>query len=64
VLKDNLNLLTQAGRRPRAEHQLEMFYNFHITPWLRLTGDLQVIRPTRAIATTAIVPGARVEMSF
>jgi porin len=64
VLKDNLNLLTQAGRRPRAEHQVEMFYNFHIAPWLRLTGDLQIIRPTRAIATTAIVPGARLEMSF
>jgi len=64
VLKDNLNLLTQAGRRPRAEHQVEMFYNFHITPWLRLTGDLQVIRPTRAIASTAIVPGARLAMSF
>lgn len=64
VLKDNLNLLTQAGRRPRAEHQLEMFYNLHITPWLRLTGDLQVIRPTRAIATTAIIPGARLAMTF
>jgi porin len=64
VLKDNLNLLTQAGRRPRVEHQFEVFYNFHITPWLRLTGDLQVIRPTRAIATTAIIPGARLEMSF
>jgi porin len=53
VLKDNLDLLTQAGRRPRVEHQLEMFYNFHIAPWLRLTGDLQIIRPTRSIASTA-----------
>lgn len=64
VLKDNLNLLTQAGRRPRAEHQVEAFYNFHIAPWLRLTGDLQIIRPTRAVANTAIVPGARLEMIF
>jgi porin len=39
VLKDNLDLLTQGNRRPRVEHQLEMFYNFHITPWLRLTGE-------------------------
>jgi porin len=38
VLKDNLDLLTQGGRRPRVEHQFEAFYNFHITPWLRLTG--------------------------
>jgi len=40
-----------------------MFYNFHITPWLRLTADLQVLRPTRSIAT-AIVPGARLEVIF
>lgn len=64
VLKDNLDLLTQGGRRPRSEHQLEMFYNLHLTPWLRLTGDLQIIRPTRTIAKTAIIPGARLEMFF
>ena len=64
VLKDNINLLT-LGRRPlRVEHQVEMFYNFHITPWLRLTGDLQIIRPTRPIANTAIIPGARLEIVF
>jgi len=64
VLKDNLNLLTLAGRRPRVEHQFEAFYNFHLTPWLRLTGDLQIIRPTQAIANTAVVPGARLVMIF
>ncbi|HEY0460821.1 MAG TPA: carbohydrate porin [Pyrinomonadaceae bacterium] len=62
-LKDNLDLL-QIGGRPRAEHQVEMFYNLHITPWLRLTGDLQIIRPTRATAETAIVPGVRLELVF
>ncbi len=64
VLKDNLNLLELAGRRPRPEHQFEAFYNFHLTPWLRLTGDLQIIRPTRAIADTAVIPGARLVMIF
>lgn len=64
VLKDNLDLRPFRGRRLRAEHQVEMFYNFHITPWLRLTGDLQIIRPTRPIADTAIVPGARLELIF
>jgi porin len=64
VLKDNIDLFTQAGRRPRPEHQVEMFYNLHITPWLRLTGDLQIIRPTRPIANTTIIPGARLEMIF
>ena len=51
-------------RRLRAEHQVEMFYNFHITPWLRLTADLQILRPNRPIAGTAIVPGARLEVIF
>ena len=64
VLKDNIDLLTQGGRVPRPEQQVEMFYNFHITPWLRLTGDLQIIRGVRPIANTAIVPGARLEMIF
>jgi porin len=64
VLKDNLDLLPFLGRRLRAEHQIETFYNFHITPWLQLTADLQVIRPTRPIADTAIVPGGRLKIIF
>lgn len=64
VLKDNIDLLTIGNRRPRVEHQLEAFYNFHITPWLRLTGDLQIIRPTRSDVSTAVVPGMRLEMVF
>ena len=64
VLKDNIDLLTQGGKAPRAEHQVEMFYNLHLTPWLRLTGDLQIIRPTRNVASTAIIPGIRLEMIF
>ncbi len=48
VLKDAIDPITIG--RLRAEHQFETFYNFYITPWLRLTGDLQVVRPTRPIA--------------
>jgi len=64
VLKDNINLLTLGNRRPRPEHQLEAFYNFHITPWLRLTGDLQIVRGVRPTINTAVVPGARLQMIF
>jgi porin len=64
VLKDNLDLLPFNGRRLRPEHQLEVFYNLHMTPWLKLTGDLQIIRPNRPVADTAIVPGARLEIVF
>lgn len=63
-LKSNLNLITLGGHPVRAEHQLEVFYAMHLRPWLQLTGDLQVIRPTRSSADTAIVPGARLRIVF
>ena len=64
VLKDNLDLLPLGGRRLRVEHQLEVFYNLHVAPWLQLTGDLQIIRPNRPVADTAIVPGVRLRVVF
>jgi porin len=63
-LKANLNLLTLGGRPVQSEHQLEVFYNLHLAPWLQLTGDLQIIRPTRSTADTAIVPGGRLRIAF
>ena len=63
-LKSNLNLLTLGGHPVRPEHQFEVFYDMHVLPWLQLTGDLQVIRPTRPSASTAIVPGARLRLVF
>ena len=64
VLKDNINLITLGTRPLQPEHQLEGFYNLHITPWLRLTGDLQIIRGVRPRVDTAVVPGARLELIF
>lgn len=61
-LKDDLDLLRVPG--VRAEHQVEMFYNAHITPWFRLTGDLQVIRPTREGVDTAVIPAIRLKVIF
>ena len=46
------------------EHEFEVFYNFHLTPWARLTGDLQIIRGVRGSAQPAVVPGLRFEMRF
>jgi porin len=63
-LEDNLNLITLGGRPVRAEHQFEFFYNVHVFPWLQLTGDLQITRPTRSSADTAIVPGVRLRVVF
>jgi porin len=64
VLTDNLNLTSLGNVRPRSEHLFEGYYNLHITPWLQLTGDLQIIRPVRRTANTAVVPGARLVMIF
>ncbi len=61
-LKDNLDLLPLGGTL-KSEHQLEAFYNLHLTPWLQLTGDLQILRPVRQ-ADTAIVPAVRLRVVF
>jgi porin len=41
------------------EHNFEAFYNFSITPWLSLTGDVQIVRPVLKSADRAVVPGVR-----
>ena len=64
VLRDNINLITFGRRSLQPEHQFEGFYNLHITPWLRLSADLQIIRGVRPLVDTAVVPGARLEMIF
>ena len=63
-LKDNLDFPVLGVERLRAEHQLEVFYDVHLTPWLQLTGDLQIIHPNRPGTETAIVPGARLRVVF
>jgi porin len=60
VLENNLSTISLGRLLP--EHQGELFYNFHITPWLRFTPDFQVIRPTRPVAGIAIIPGVRLEV--
>jgi porin len=62
VLEDNIDLITIGHSPLQAEHQVEMFYNLHLTPWLRFTGDLQIIRGVRRGVDRAIVPGGRLEI--
>jgi len=63
VLKDNLDLLPLGGRL-QVEHQFELFYNLYLTPWFQLTGDLQILRPNRPAAETAVVPAVRLRLVF
>lgn len=48
----------------RDEQGVEAFYNVAITPWLRLTGDLQVIEPFREDKDTAVFLGLQAQIKF
>jgi carbohydrate-selective porin OprB len=62
-LKSNL-ALPPIGGQLQVEHQVEMFYNLHLTPWFQLTGNLQILRPNRPVADTAVVPAVRLRLVF
>jgi len=56
----------------RADHAVELYYNIAVTPWLRLTPDLQVLVPgvaqtqppaVKAI-DTAVIIGLRAKIDF
>ena len=59
-LKDGV----QPAFSPRDEHDTEIFYNFAVTPWFRLTADLLVIRPSPKANDTAVVGGLRAQIIF
>ena len=48
----------------RDEYGAELFYNLSITPWFRLTADLQVIHPPLRDRDTAVVGGLRAQVVF
>jgi porin len=63
-VSSDLKDVTEPLVRFRDEQGFELFYNFAVTPWMRLTGDFQIVRPTRPHADTAIVPGLRLQIIF
>lgn len=48
----------------RSEGGLETFYNYAITPWLRLSADLQVVDPWNATKTRATYTAVRLQTKF
>jgi porin len=48
----------------RSEGGVEAFYNLAITPWLRLSGDLQVIDPWNPGKSRAAYAGLRLQTKF
>lgn len=54
-----------AGTLPQQdEYGVELFYNMALTPWCRVTTDLQVARPSTQGIDTAVIPGVRMSMMF
>lgn len=56
--------LDSVGIPIRNELGIEAFYNLAITPWLYLTGDIQLIRPPQTGADTAVIAGVRAQVVF
>lgn len=59
-LKDAINLVFPVGD----ESGVELFYNYAVMPWLRFTGDVQIISPPRKDRDTAIFTGIRAQIVF
>jgi porin len=63
-VSSDLKDVTEPLVRLRDEQGVEIFYSFAVNPWMRLTGDFQIVHPTRPRADTAIVPGSRLQIIF
>jgi porin len=43
---------------------VEIYYNYTVTPYFRLTPDLQIVEPAIEVGTTALILGLRAQLSF
>jgi porin len=48
----------------RSEGGIEAFYNWAITPWMRLTGDLQIVEPWNANRPRGTYMALRLQTRF
>jgi porin len=63
-LSSNFKALARPFLPQQDEYGVELFYNAAITPWARLSFDLQIARPSTAGFNTAIIPGLRFQLLF
>lgn len=63
-VSDSLKNLAPRLLPLRDEHGIELYYNVALTPWCRITPDLQVITPFRDRAETALLFGLRAQVDF
>lgn len=62
--EDVKDALLTVGIEQADEQGIEAFYNVHITPWLRLTADLQWIDTGRADLDDAVIGAVRLQTRF
>ena len=63
-LSDNFKTLSQPISPQRDEFGVELFYNYAILPWCRLTYDLQIARPSTIAFDNPIINGLRLQVLF
>lgn len=65
-IADNLTESAALLRNPLDDDTsgIELYYNAELTPWLRLTGNVQFINSASPGADTSIVPGVRLGTAF
>ncbi len=63
-LSENLKNLARPITPIRDEFGVELFYNYAITPWCRLTPNFQVARPSMTRFDTTILAGLRLQLLF
>jgi porin len=56
--------LAALGIKRRDEQGVEAYYNLALTPWLRVTANLQWIKPTNADRKDAVLAGLRTQVKF
>ena len=61
---DLIDGLGVAGLQLADEQVVEAFYNYFITPWLRLTGDIQWIDTGRDDLDDAVLTAVRLQTRF
>jgi porin len=45
-------------------HGVELYYNYAVTPWFRVTADLQVVDGVASRLDTAVIPGVRAQLIY
>jgi porin len=63
-LSDNFTNLVSPFIELQDEQGIEVFYNYAVTPWCRLTCDLQVVDSSVAALDTSIITGLRLQTIF